>query len=327
MRILSRAVIFFFSLSIIACQGISASDIEKVDINSAPLKDLIKIIHIGEGKTEELISLRSFSPLDDLTRIKCINEKRIDDIKKQGLAWVNPVEAETKTPLQNESQKPGLESQPVSQLESPTYPSGIVINEILPNTPLNVKDEEGEYIELFNQNNFEVNLSGWKIEDTAGRKTTYTLPQKTKISAQKFLILYRPTTKITLNNEGDGLNLIKPDGKILDSVSYKKAPQGQSYNRTPSGWAWSTILTPAKPNILTSKPELTDISGKKRENPIPQSEEKNPKKELAAIGEQSPKSPGFLFIFLIALILAILSGIIILTLKNKLKMNYNKNKM
>ena len=62
---------------------------EKIDINSAPLEDLIKIIHIGEARAQELISLRPFSSLDDLTKINGIGSSRIADIKKQGLAWVD----------------------------------------------------------------------------------------------------------------------------------------------------------------------------------------------------------------------------------------------
>lgn len=151
---------------------------------------------------------------------------------------------------------PKEETRPESQLQSSTepesiiYPSGIIINEILPNTPLGITDEEGEYIEIFNQNNFEVDLSDWKIEDTAGRTTTYTFPKGTKIGSLGFLLFPRPTTKITLNNDGDGLNLIRPDGKIANVTNYEKAPRGQSYNKTSSGWTWSTILSPGSENII-----------------------------------------------------------------------------
>jgi len=62
----------------------------KIDINTALLKDLVKIVHIGEVRAEELISLRPFYSLDDLTRIKGIGDKTLEDIKKQGLAWVDP---------------------------------------------------------------------------------------------------------------------------------------------------------------------------------------------------------------------------------------------
>lgn len=142
--------------------------------------------------------------------------------------------------------EPNLEIQPQPLI----YPEGIVLNEILAKTPLGVKDEEGEYIEIFNQNSFKVDLSNWKIEDTSGRKRTYTFPKGTEIVAQGFLVFKRPTTKITLNNTFEGINLIAPDGRIVDTVNYEKALPGQSYNRTPSGWVWSTSLTPGQKNII-----------------------------------------------------------------------------
>lgn len=62
----------------------------KIDINEAPLEELVRIIHIGEIRARQLISLRPFYSLDDLREIKGIGEKSLEDIKKQGLAWVDP---------------------------------------------------------------------------------------------------------------------------------------------------------------------------------------------------------------------------------------------
>lgn len=59
-----------------------------VDINKASLEELQKIIHIGEVRAQELIELRPFQSVDDLTRIKGIGEARIKDIKEQGIACV-----------------------------------------------------------------------------------------------------------------------------------------------------------------------------------------------------------------------------------------------
>jgi len=71
---------------------------EKIDINAAPVEDLVKIIHIGESRARELISLRPFASLDSLAKIKGISEKRVEDIKKQGLASVDAQEKpETET--------------------------------------------------------------------------------------------------------------------------------------------------------------------------------------------------------------------------------------
>jgi len=167
-------------------------------------------------------------------------------------------------------------------------------------------------------------LSDWKITDTVGKITTYSFPKGTKIPPQGFLVFSRPTTKITLNNDGDSLKLIQPDGKIINEVNYEKAPRGGSYNRTESGWSWSTNLTPGAVNFIPfPRPEektgAESLKDKSSSPPFAATREPEAKRELAAIGEQISKSSKSLFILLIAFFLAISSGIIILVLKKKLK--------
>jgi hypothetical protein len=238
---------------------------------------------------------------------------------KNGLVLQLEPQFPEKTPA--ETEKPLLEQKPI------TYPSNVLINEILPSPE--GPDEKEEWIEIFNQNNFEVNLSGWKITDTTGKAASYQFPEGTKITALGFLILDRPTTKIILNNDGDGLNLIQPDGRVVDVVSYEKAPLGQSYNRTESGWVWSSTLTPGSANIIAVPITETKEVKTLEETAPPLSEEKTKeqfKEKLAAVREQiNPKSPQSLFVLLVALAIAIFSGIIILILKRKIKKDYNKN--
>ena len=179
----------------------------------------------------------------------------------------------------------------------------ILINELLP-SPAG-SDTEEEWIEIFNPNDFEVDLSGWKIQDTTGKTKTYIFPKGTKILAKGFLVLKRPVSKITLNNDGDGLKLIDSSGKTIDEISYQKAQKGKSFNRGETGWFWNENLTPGAENV---KP----IAKEKTQKPITEIGEK----ELAAVGEEIPKenfSP-----FFVALIIAIFSGIAILLLKRKI---------
>jgi len=112
MKNLSIAGLFLFLL----CLGVSA--VEKIDINTAPLDDLVKIIHIGEQRALELISLRPFSSLDDLIRIKGIGPVRVEDIKKQGLAYIEM--SPEKTAELPEVVKSTTETEPLSALEKDT---------------------------------------------------------------------------------------------------------------------------------------------------------------------------------------------------------------
>ena len=61
---------------------------ECVDLNSASLEELQDIVHIGASRAEQIIDLRPFESLDELTQVNGISDGRLDDIKEQGLACV-----------------------------------------------------------------------------------------------------------------------------------------------------------------------------------------------------------------------------------------------
>jgi len=291
---LSRVLFAFVLIS----APFSLQAVEKIDVNTAPLEDLVKIIHVGEARALELISLRPFSSLDDLARIKGISNLRIEEIKEQGLAWAAEVSP------QSSSEEKKIE-----------YPSGVVFNEILPSPE--GADAENEWIELFNENGFAVDLSGWQIKDFVGRSQTYTFPEGTEINSKGFLALIRPKTNITLNNDGDSLKLIQPDGKIINEISYEKAPRGNSFNLTSSGWGWNNVPTP---NAKNSQPAQI-VEGEDE----PEQNEREEEKQLAAAGQSLrpdlKEGSSDYFVFLMAFVLASFSGIIILGLKKKLKVN------
>jgi hypothetical protein len=217
---------------------------------------------------------------------------------------ITKIESEAKKEM---AEKTGEKPGETEGSSTAIYPSGIFINEILP-SPTG-PDEQEEWIELFNSNNSEVNISGWQISDTIGKVKNYILPEGVKIAAQGFLVLKRPETKIILNNDADGLKLVNPDSNIIDQVSYEKAPTGQSYNRTDSGWAWSENLTPGAPNIIPKAAEGEQV----------EEATKDSERGLATIGQKFPTLSKTILIFLIALFLAAFSSIAILTLKKNFK--------
>lgn len=61
----------------------------QVDINSASTDALDMIVHIGPARAAQIVSLRPFSSVDDLIRVKGIGPQRLADIKAQGIACVN----------------------------------------------------------------------------------------------------------------------------------------------------------------------------------------------------------------------------------------------
>lgn len=60
-----------------------------IDVNTASLQELQRITHIGEERANQLVQLRPFHNIDQLTRINGIGAGRLKDIKVEGLACVN----------------------------------------------------------------------------------------------------------------------------------------------------------------------------------------------------------------------------------------------
>jgi hypothetical protein len=181
-----------------------------------------------------------------------------------------------------------------------SYPGGIIFNEIMP-APKG-SDENNEWIELYNQNNFAVNLSGWKIRDTTGATTTYTIPSEIKINANDFLVLQREKTKITLNNKNDGLLLVRPDGIIESLVNYENALAEKSYNFTGDNWFWGGDLTPGSANATS---------------PAAQESTRNfsNKSDTGLASVKNKFSKNSYLIILVGFIIALISGFSILFLK------------
>ncbi|MCX6723919.1 MAG: helix-hairpin-helix domain-containing protein [Candidatus Staskawiczbacteria bacterium] len=351
-----KKILLLFSLFVFLCFPVAVVfAAAQVNINTASLAQLDEITGVGPATAQKIIDARPFSSVDDLLRVKGIGPKTLQKIKDQGLACVNcaasaeatasqanltVIQTQTPAPTPTPTPKPTPTPTPdLTQTQTPlltpapviVYPSGVFINELLP-SPKGA-DETDEWIELYNSNSFDVDLSGWKMQDTAGTVTTFTINPSTgsgqaKILANSFLIFKRPDTKIMLNNDEDGLNLLTPDSKIVDSVSFSKAPTGQSYNRNASGWHWSPTLTPGTVNIITAAQTATIAKAL----PKAKSSAKNSvaTQGLADLSQMANPvrneisngaSPWFMFFTVLAI--TIILAIIVLIIKIKFK-NYER---
>ncbi|AKM84915.1 TPA: hypothetical protein DHW58_00360 [Patescibacteria group bacterium] len=135
--------------------------------------------------------------------------------------------------------------------------STVRINEIYPHPNTTSNDE---FIELYNLGDKAVNLTGWILDDvTTGGSSPYTL-DNINIGAKSFLVLYKPQSKLTLNDNGDSVYLIRPDNFVLDQVDYTSAEQGQTLSRFAIGWKWTATPTPNGANVLTGPEDDTPPS-------------------------------------------------------------------
>ena len=133
---------------------------------------------------------------------------------------------------------------------TPTYSDGIHLNEFIPNPTGD--DATGEFIELYNNSEELVDLSGWKLDDIVdGGSTAFIIPGGATIIGKGYVVFYNDQTKVSLNNDSDHVRLIRPDGVIVDDISYESSKEGYSYNHSDSGdFQQSSHPTPGEENVI-----------------------------------------------------------------------------
>ncbi|MFA6492678.1 MAG: lamin tail domain-containing protein [Patescibacteria group bacterium] len=129
----------------------------------------------------------------------------------------------------------------------PSYSSSIIINEFYPDSTTGE-----EWIELYNNSAEDVNLKDWVLEDLKGSICQYKIDQDLVISAFGYLAILKSKSGITLNNDADGVRLVKPDGEILyETPVFVDGDKGWSFARNSVGvWQWTTKITPELENII-----------------------------------------------------------------------------
>jgi len=204
----------------------------------------------------------------------------------------------------------------------------IIINEFMANP--SGKDDEEEWIEIYNDSDSVTDISGWQLDDIDGGSKPFIFPKNTLIAPKSYIVFSRQITNIALNNDKDGVRLLLPEGVVFQEINYEKPPLGKSSARTDEGFVWS-VPTPGAINISgitisedknttyqqTVKPEIVKESSQdyswyyqnagKRE--IEGGYAETQINQLAAIKEMSSQKEPTNLVLIIGLI--ILSGFII----------------
>ncbi|MCX7875472.1 MAG: lamin tail domain-containing protein [Melioribacteraceae bacterium] len=104
-----------------------------------------------------------------------------------------------------------------------------------------------DWIEIYNNSNSEVDISGYKIYDnggSGGTKPKMEFPSGAKIPAKGFYVIVTdiPTTTnpagFGLSSTGEKVWLEDKSGAVIDTVTFPAMAEGQSYVRFPNGSAW-----------------------------------------------------------------------------------------
>ncbi len=119
------------------------------------------------------------------------------------------------------------DSHPINKTAQQIVSSGtILINEFVADPTTG----EDEWIELYNKNDFDVNLSGWKIIDGAETATALNGIIGSNFD-NRFLVIEKPKGK--LNNTGDAIILMDYKNDIIDAVFYGNWDNSLSENNAP----------------------------------------------------------------------------------------------
>ena len=121
----------------------------------------------------------------------------------------------------------------------------IVINEISFNN--DASDDPGDWVELYNKGQFDIDISGWKITDSdPGHQ--FILAANTWIKANEYLVVCSDVAKMKgifgsvknlyesfafsfgLSNTIDAVKLFSRDEQLIDEVSYKNSQPWPTYN-------------------------------------------------------------------------------------------------
>lgn len=153
---------------------------------------------------------------------------------------------------------PGSSNCSIAPTPSPTpLPwAEIRLNEFMP-APFHDWNGDGtldtgdEWVELYNASNQSVDLGGWKLDDGKGGSPPYVIPAGTLIKAHGWRVLFASETQIGLNNDGDTVRLLHPDGTVANKKKYAPLETNKSYSRAPDGgdkWVTTCLPTPHKAN-------------------------------------------------------------------------------
>lgn len=125
-------------------------------------------------------------------------------------------------------------------------PGNVVINELMASNSSTVADEAGEYddwIELYNNTNFEISTAGLYLSDDTSKLKKWAFPD-VSIAPNGYVVVWadedspqgslHANFKLSASN-GETLTLVDESENIIDSVSFGAQVEDFSYGRIPNG--------------------------------------------------------------------------------------------
>lgn len=110
-----------------------------------------------------------------------------------------------------------------------------------------------EYVTLENFGVGTVDLLGWSLRDASGK--TWTADGMYLVSANTTVTLPRTLTNITLNNSNETIELLAPNGTVIDSVSYTTTKKGVALLRGTDWNVSEVVVAVVNEEVTPTAPE------------------------------------------------------------------------
>lgn len=121
------------------------------------------------------------------------------------------------------------------------------INELLPN--VDGIDDGNEFIELFNPNDFAVDLDNYIFRTDPLSEKFYRLQVGAVILANSYYVIYNSESSFTLKNTTGGVWLYLADDQLVDSVQYENPDEDEAWAYIDEGWSYTNRVTAGEMNL------------------------------------------------------------------------------
>jgi len=137
-------------------------------------------------------------------------------------------------------------------LKVTVYPEGVILSEIYPNPK--GKDSGKEWIEIYNDNPFSINLEGYIIKIKSKK---FVFPRNSFILGKSFLVIQ---PKMSLPNREGEIEFLYPDQSLIQKINYSKVKEGQSLVFFNNQFYFSDTPTPNQKNLLYVESQISQDS-------------------------------------------------------------------
>ncbi len=139
--------------------------------------------------------------------------------------WIHEVFTKT---IQEQKNDTDIVSASGAQLISYTIPeiSGILISEVYGHP----RSGEEEWIEIVNTGTGAIDLTGWSLDDEEGKGSKpWRIERRMAIGAGEMLVFPKSVTKLSINDDGDFVRVLGPDGSEVTRIVVPALKTGQAF--------------------------------------------------------------------------------------------------